>query len=287
MATDTIDKQDTEAGGGKFTPPDGTKPTYNVERFEKFASLDRDGLKTEGVRLAKSYYEYEKKTTVLLKEIAEVVVAARMKFRDPKQKGIPDWNGNSKLYSDYIQGIYEAAGLPKGTQDGLRNNLKYHVQNLVKQVAPKEHLEKLKTKTEKRGAGGNAGSNNAGTTTPAGQPTVSQTVSANKQAKQTPAAKDPVITLQVIKLEVTNNIKNLAYVTEQIKDGVADNDQRYQVVQTADDIAKLAQELSEQATALCMRHQGRSKEQIEKDSAKAPAKAPAASKSNGEAKKAS
>lgn len=275
MATETINKPDAEAAGGKFTPPDTAKPTYNVERFEKFASLDRDGLRTEGVRLAKSYYEYEKKTTVLLKEIAEVVVAARMKFRDPKQKGIPDWNGNSRLYSEYIQGIYEAAGLPKGTQDGLRNNLKYHVQNLVKAVAPKDQLEKLKTKTEKRGAGGSAGSNANSTTVngqPLGAPTVSQTVSAGKQAKQTPAAKDPVITLQVIKLEVQNNIKNMAYVTEQIKEGVADNDQRYQVVKLADEIAKLAESLSEQAAALCMRHQGRSKEQIEKDTAKEPTK---------------
>lgn len=287
MTTATAKKPEGTSGGYKFTPPDSSKVEFDVERFVNYAALDKEGLKAEAIPLLKQY----SKITSLLKHIAELVVAARTKFRSPKPgcKGLPDWDGQSPSYQAFIATWFEEAGIPSKKKDttGLRNALDYHVQNCWKQMAPPEHLEKMGLSAKKRGAGGAAGSNGQQSgTTPAkqtgvtvnNQPTnqgqvvgaVSQAQSnaAAKKAKATPPDENPVTTLQVVKLEVNNNLKNVAYVTELLKKGISDNEVRFQVVRTADDIAKLAQQLSEAATSLSMRHQGRTPDQIAKDTEK-------------------
>jgi len=254
--------------GGKFTPSDDSvveEPlTYNMDRFGQLKKMGVDGLVDEGARIVALY----SKATDHLRALAEVVVALKFRHKAPvnsdskakrgylpagSKRTIPDWGGQSPEFTRAVARIYEKAGVGNKESD-IRNALKYHVQNLTKEVAPDAQLIKLGIKTEKRGAGGAAGSNGSA-------PSTTTTTSTTAAAVLSKGTKINPLEYANESIENINDaLKLLSALQEVTKKGIADNDLRIRIIHVVENIAKTAQQISEMATAMSARHQGRSDE---------------------------
>lgn len=98
------------------------------------------GLKAlvdRGVHLVRAYNETDKRRTDYLKALAEVIVALREQF---DYEGRPDWAGRSWEYRTTVASIYEMAGIPPSSTDGLQSSLRYHVGNLLRERLTPEQL---------------------------------------------------------------------------------------------------------------------------------------------------
>jgi hypothetical protein len=82
----------------------------------------------------------EGRTPAVMRQLAEEVIALRRLFA---WDGLPDWGGRSPEYRDVIYRAYRSAGIPSDAIDGLQANLRYHVGNAIREVAPRSELEKL------------------------------------------------------------------------------------------------------------------------------------------------
>lgn len=71
---------------------------------------------------------------------AESIVSLRRQF---KHEGMPDWAGRSPGYRDLIERLYREAGVPSDSESNLQANLRYHIGNAIRRVAPPEDLEAL------------------------------------------------------------------------------------------------------------------------------------------------
>lgn len=74
------------------------------------------------------------------RKAAEAIVALRKHFR---HEGLPDWAGRSPEYRDMIERLYRDAGVPSDSGNNFQANLRYHLGNVVRQVAPPEDLANL------------------------------------------------------------------------------------------------------------------------------------------------
>lgn len=79
-------------------------------------------------------------TIVNSRAAAEAIVTLRQQF---EHDGLPDWTGRSPGYRDCIERLYRQAEVPKDSDGGLQANLRYHVGNVLRQVAPPEELAAL------------------------------------------------------------------------------------------------------------------------------------------------
>lgn len=228
-------------GSGKFTG--------NLKRFNQFIGMSEDQLVAEGVDLLRKYV----RATAHLKALAEVVVALRMRYKDPVKKNIVDWGGRSEAYKAAVQRIYEEAGTG-ADESPIRNALKYHVQNYVKQLAPEKDLIALGLKTTKRGAGGSTSQSGGSTTTTNGN----NNSRATHQRME--AAADPVDTVSILEEAMKDTLRLLSYVKEQTDKGITDNDKRIALVKKLDEVRKTAAIIVEDAEKLLKRHEGRQAE---------------------------
>jgi hypothetical protein len=57
--------------------------------------------------------------------------------------GRPDWRGASPEWKDLIQRLYRMAETPSDSSSAFQANLRYHVGNAVREIAPPEDLEAL------------------------------------------------------------------------------------------------------------------------------------------------
>lgn len=227
-----------EEGTGKFTG--------NLKRFNQFMSMSEDQLVAEGVGLLNKYV----RATAHLKALAEVVVALRMKHKDPMKKNIVDWAGRSEGYKAAVQRIYDEAGTGADSSP-VRNALKYHVQNYVKQLAPEKELIALGLKTEKRGAGGSTNQSGGSTSTT----TTSENGKSNhKRIEPAPKAVD---TLTALEDALKDTVRLLEYVKTQTEKGITNNEERIALVRKLESIRKTAGIIAESAEKLEQRHQGR------------------------------
>lgn len=71
---------------------------------------------------------------------AETLVALRKQFR---HEGITDWAGRSAGYRDLVERLYRQAGVPSDSESNLQANLRYHLGNVLRKVAPPEDLAAL------------------------------------------------------------------------------------------------------------------------------------------------
>lgn len=81
----------------------------------------------------------------LLKALAKVVVVLRQRYRTPE--GDIDWAGRSWDYRQTVGQMYEKAGIPPDSQSNIQASLRYHVGNLLREVAPAPQLEAVGLKT--------------------------------------------------------------------------------------------------------------------------------------------
>lgn len=71
---------------------------------------------------------------------AEALVNLRKQF---KHEGATDWAGRSPGYRDLVERLYRQAGVPSDSENGMQANLRYHLGNVLRQVAPPEELAAL------------------------------------------------------------------------------------------------------------------------------------------------
>lgn len=71
------------------------------------------------------------------RKAAEAVVTLRRCF---KHEGLPDWAGRSGEYRDLIERLYRQAGVPSDSESSMQANLRYHLGNAIRKVAPPEEL---------------------------------------------------------------------------------------------------------------------------------------------------
>ena len=70
-------------------------------------------------------------------QLAHLVVEFRRLF---EHDGRPDWAGRSQSYRDAIYQVYRDAKVPSDSAGGLQAKIRYHVGNVVREVAPPEDL---------------------------------------------------------------------------------------------------------------------------------------------------
>lgn len=75
-----------------------------------------------------------------LRAAAEAIVALRQCF---EHEGMPDWAGRSPDYRYHVEQAYRRADFPADGTSPLQANVRYHVGNVMREVAPPEHLNAL------------------------------------------------------------------------------------------------------------------------------------------------
>jgi hypothetical protein len=97
------------------------------------------GLKARGAAYVAAYVQIEHAPTILLKNIAAVIVALRFKYNDPM--------GRSFAYREAASDMYRLANVPKDSQDNTQKSVRWHVGNLLREVLPEDELKALPLKT--------------------------------------------------------------------------------------------------------------------------------------------
>ncbi|MGW0468326.1 hypothetical protein ACWDX6_24125 [Streptomyces sp. NPDC003027] len=106
----------------------GTLPALDVEELTQESEAQ---LVARATAYAREYVRIEDHPTTLLKNIAAVAVALRIKLDDPK--------GQSYEYRVIMRDIYANAGVRKEVQNAVR----YHIGNLLRRTLTTRELEKL------------------------------------------------------------------------------------------------------------------------------------------------
>lgn len=97
-----------------------------------------DDLTAAGAGLIQFYSKLDETKTDVLKALAKVVVALRAHYRTPE--GDVDWGGRSWDYRQTASAMYDAAGIPPDSESNIQASLRYHVGNLLREVAPPKQL---------------------------------------------------------------------------------------------------------------------------------------------------
>lgn len=135
------------AGGekGRFVPPSRRRPSKEVVRRDPALPARRGGqnrvevLIDQGSTLLRNYLRVETSKTSILAELARVVVELRAHFT--LQDGTTDWDGRSHGYREAIARVYRDAGIPADSLSTIQASIRYHVSNVLREVAPPEELE--------------------------------------------------------------------------------------------------------------------------------------------------
>jgi hypothetical protein len=110
---------------------------------ETLPSLEPDELSSEttaelvarGAAYAREYARVEHQPTILLKNIAAVVVAIRRKH--------DDMLGKSHDYRQEVAGMYRSANIPPDSADRIQKAVRWHVGNLLRQTLTPRELKRL------------------------------------------------------------------------------------------------------------------------------------------------
>jgi hypothetical protein len=79
-------------------------------------------------------------STTAFRAAGQAVVALRQLYT---VDGRTDWTGRSVEYRDAIEGLYRQADLPPDSESPVQSKVRYHVGNVLREVAPAEELEAL------------------------------------------------------------------------------------------------------------------------------------------------
>lgn len=110
---------------------------------DNLPSLQLDSVKNEstaalqarGASYAREYARIEHAPTILLKNIATVVVAMRQQH--------DDWLGRKQEYRDDVAEMYRMANIPPDSKDRIQSAVRWHIGNLLRDVLPAQELEAL------------------------------------------------------------------------------------------------------------------------------------------------
>jgi hypothetical protein len=100
---------------------------------------DPDRLVEMGSALVAEAVELDDQKTQVLIRLAKVIVQLRSRFKTTK--GDVDWAGRSQEYRDTAARIYSEAGVPPDSASNIQAAVRYHVGNVLRDVAPAEAIE--------------------------------------------------------------------------------------------------------------------------------------------------
>ncbi|WP_008412899.1 hypothetical protein [Streptomyces sp. SM8] len=106
-----------------------------VLELDDIAHESQGQLVARGTAYGREYEKVSGTATILLKNIAIVVIALR--------KQMDDWTGSSGEYREIVRQMYAAAGLDESAQSSVR----YHVGNILRRTLTTRELESLGLKT--------------------------------------------------------------------------------------------------------------------------------------------
>jgi hypothetical protein len=106
---------------------------------EQLARWSVDDLSAAGAGLVLFHERLEETKADVLKALAKVVIALRARFRTPE--GDVDWAGRSWEYRQQVGQLYAAAGVPSDSAAKIQASIRYHVGNLLRDVASPQELE--------------------------------------------------------------------------------------------------------------------------------------------------
>jgi hypothetical protein len=113
--------------------------TLQPKDFKKLVKAwSVDDLTSAGTGLIHFYTKLDETKTDVLRALAKVVVALRAHYRTPD--GDVDWRGSSWDYRQTVGAMYVAAGIPPDSESNIQASLRYHVGNLLREVAPADQL---------------------------------------------------------------------------------------------------------------------------------------------------
>ncbi|MEV5319153.1 hypothetical protein AB0K92_16110 [Streptomyces sp. NPDC052687] len=116
------------AGSGLTWNSVGDLPRLEVDDLE---NEDQASLTARGAAYAREYNRIQDASTIMLRNIAVVIVALR------KQLG--DWKGQTHEYRQIVADMYRAANLPPDSQGTIQASVRYHVGNeLRRYLTPRE-----------------------------------------------------------------------------------------------------------------------------------------------------
>lgn len=103
-------------------------------------ALGREQLAKALIRKLSAYISGEMSKDEIIRPLARDTVAFRSTFT---YMGRPDWAGRSAQYRNAIYRVYREAGVPSDSHASIQGNMRYHVGNAVRTMAPREDLEAL------------------------------------------------------------------------------------------------------------------------------------------------
>ncbi|MEU8840245.1 hypothetical protein AB0D97_14090 [Streptomyces roseus] len=92
-----------------------------------------EALVARGVASLKRYQQISGEQTTLLRNVARVLVEVRRRT--------DNWSGRGKEYRDFAARIYSGAGIAPDSLDGVQAAVRYHIGNIIREVATPEQLE--------------------------------------------------------------------------------------------------------------------------------------------------
>lgn len=97
-----------------------------------------EALIKRGAAYAREYISVENRPTILLLNIAAVMIALRQ--HHTTEDGRPDWLGRSGPYRKDAAALYSDAGATDETRERISRAVRWHVGNLMRQVLTPEQL---------------------------------------------------------------------------------------------------------------------------------------------------
>lgn len=87
----------------------------------------------------------ESDTTSTFRAVASSIVELRKTYQ---HEGKPDWTGRSPEYREAIEALYRQAELPSDSEGSTQAKLRYHIGNVVRELAPENELLELGLKAK-------------------------------------------------------------------------------------------------------------------------------------------
>ncbi|MET9959319.1 hypothetical protein ABZ128_09555 [Streptomyces sp. NPDC006326] len=92
-----------------------------------------EALVARGIASLKRHQQISGEQTVLLRNVARVLVEMRRRTGN--------WGGRGKEYRDFAARIYSGAGIAPDSLDSVQAAVRYHIGNILREVATPEELE--------------------------------------------------------------------------------------------------------------------------------------------------
>lgn len=83
---------------------------------------------------------HDDQSTTAFRSAAQALVSLRQLY---DHEGRTDWTGRSVEYRDAIEALYRQAEVPPDSESPIQAKVRYHVGNVLREVAPADELEAL------------------------------------------------------------------------------------------------------------------------------------------------